>query len=213
MPQLTSAGLLNLAPVIPVVVLDEPAPAVPLAQALLAGGIPVIEITLRTPRALDVIRSITDGVPGAVVGAGTVTTPSRVRQAVAAGAQFLVSPGTTEPLLDAMDEAGLPCLPGVASVSEIMRLLERGRRELKFFPAEACGGRAFLKAVASPLPDARFCPTGGITAASAPLYRELDNVGCVGGTWLTPRDAVAARDWGRVRALAAEAAGLRSDHG
>lgn len=213
MPQLTSAGLLNLAPVIPVVVLDEPAPAVPLAQALLAGGIPVIEITLRTPRALDVIRSITDGVPGAVVGAGTVTTPGRVRQAVAAGAQFLVSPGTTEPLLDAMDEAGLPCLPGVASVSEIMRLLERGRRELKFFPAEACGGRAFLKAVASPLPDARFCPTGGITAASAPLYRELDNVGCVGGTWLTPRDAVAARDWGRVRALAAEAAGLRSDHG
>lgn len=213
MPQLTSAGLLNLAPVIPVVVLDEPAPAVPLAQALLAGGIPVIEITLRTPRALDVIRSITDGVPGAVVGAGTVTTPGRVRQAVAAGAQFLVSPGTTEPLLDAMDEAGLPCLPGVASVSEIMRLLERGRRELKFFPAEACGGRAFLKAVASPLPDARFCPTGGITAVSAPRYRELDNVGCVGGTWLTPRDAVAARDWGRVRALAAEAAGLRSDHG
>jgi 2-dehydro-3-deoxyphosphogluconate aldolase / (4S)-4-hydroxy-2-oxoglutarate aldolase len=207
MQPLTSAGLLSLAPVIPVVVLDEPAHATPLAQALLDGGIPVIEITLRTPRALDVIRSITDTVPGAVVGAGTVTTPGLVKQAVAAGAQFLVTPGTTEPLLDAMDDAGVPCLPGVASVSEVMCMLERGQRELKFFPAEACGGRAFLSAVASPLPDARFCPTGGITAATAPRYRELPNVGCVGGTWLTPRDAMAAQDWSRIRQLAAETTG------
>jgi 2-dehydro-3-deoxyphosphogluconate aldolase / (4S)-4-hydroxy-2-oxoglutarate aldolase len=204
MPLLTSADLLSLAPVIPVVVLDEPAHAVPLAQALLAGGVPIIEVTLRTPRALDIIRIITDNVPDAVVGAGTVTSPGLVRQAVAAGAQFLVSPGTTDRLLDAMDEAGVPSLPGVASPSEVMRLLERGQRDMKFFPAEACGGRAFLSALASPFPDARFCPTGGITPATAPLYRELANVGCVGGTWLTPRDAIATHDWRRIEKLAAE---------
>lgn len=206
MVPLTSAGLLSLAPVIPVVILDEPAHAVPLARALLAGGIPIIEVTLRTPRALDVITAISENVPGAVVGAGTVTTPGLVRQAVAAGARFLVSPGTTERLLDAMGEAEVPCLPGVGSASEVMRLLERGQREMKLFPAEACGGRAFLSAVASPFPDARFCPTGGITPATAPLYRELANVGCVGGSWLTPRDAIAAQDWRRIERLAAEAA-------
>ena len=142
--------------------------------------------------------------PGAVVGAGTVTTPDLVRQAVAAGAQFLVSPGTTGRLLDAMDDAGVPSLPGVASASEVMRMLERGQREMKFFPAEASGGRAFLSAMASPFPDARFCPTGGITPATAPLYRELSNVGCVGGTWLTPQDAIATQDWRRIEKLAAE---------
>jgi 2-dehydro-3-deoxyphosphogluconate aldolase / (4S)-4-hydroxy-2-oxoglutarate aldolase len=204
MAPLTSADLLSLAPVIPVVVLHDPADATPLAQALLAGGVSIIEVTLRTPRALDVIRIISDNVPGAVVGAGTVTTPGLVRQAVEAGAQFLVSPGTTDRLLDAMDDAGVPSLPGVASASEVMRLLERGQREMKFFPAEASGGRAFLSAMASPFPDARFCPTGGITPATAPLYRELDNVGCVGGTWLTPRDAIATQDWRRIEKLAAE---------
>jgi 2-dehydro-3-deoxyphosphogluconate aldolase / (4S)-4-hydroxy-2-oxoglutarate aldolase len=142
---------------------------------------------------------------------GASATPSQdgsatelVRQAVAAGAQFLVSPGTTEPLLDAMDDAGIPCLPGVASPSEIMRMLDRGRRELKFFPAEARGGLAFLRAVAAPLPEARFCPTGGITAATAPLYRQLENVACVGGTWLTPPDAIATQDWKRIRELTAK---------
>jgi 2-dehydro-3-deoxyphosphogluconate aldolase/(4S)-4-hydroxy-2-oxoglutarate aldolase len=204
MPPLTSADLLKLAPVIPVVVLDEPADAMPLAQALLAGGVAIIEITLRTPRALDAIRIITDNVPDAVVGAGTVTTPGLVRQAVEAGAQFLVSPGTTDRLLDAIDDAGVPYLPGVASASDVMRILERGQREMKFFPAEACGGRAFLSAMAAPFPDARFCPTGGITPATAPLYRELNNVGCVGGTWLTPRDAIATQDWRRIEKLAAE---------
>jgi 2-dehydro-3-deoxyphosphogluconate aldolase/(4S)-4-hydroxy-2-oxoglutarate aldolase len=204
MSTLTSADLLSLAPVIPVVVFDEPAHATSLAQALLAGGVPIIEVTLRTPRALDVIRAIRDTVPDAVVGAGTVTTPDLVRQAVAAGAQFLVSPGTTSRLLTAMDDAGVPCLPGVASVSEVMCLLERGQREMKFFPAEAAGGPAFLSAIASPLPGARFCPTGGITAATAGRYRALGNVGCVGGSWLTPRDALAARDWRRVEKLAAE---------
>jgi 2-dehydro-3-deoxyphosphogluconate aldolase / (4S)-4-hydroxy-2-oxoglutarate aldolase len=192
--------------VIPVVVPGEPALAVPLARALLAGGIGVIEITLRTPTALDAIRAITRHVPGIVTGAGTVTTPAQVRQAAGAGAQFLVSPGTTARLLDAMDEAGLPYLPGVATVSDIMRVLERGQREMKFFPAEACGGRAFLSAVAGPLPAARFCPTGGITPATAPLYRELGNVACVGGSWLTPPDAITAQDWPRIEKLAAEAA-------
>ena len=205
MSTLTSADLLSLAPVNPVVVFDEPAHAAPLAQALLAGGVPIIEVTLRTPRALDVIRAIRDAVPDAVVGAGTVTTPDLVRQAVAAGAQFLVSPGTTSQLLAAMDDAGVPCLPGVATASEVMRLLERGQREMKFFPAEAAGGWAFLNAIASPLPDARFCPTGGITPATAVRYRALDNVGCVGGSWLTPRDALATQDWQRVAKLAAEA--------
>lgn len=204
MPALTSADLLSLTPVIPVVVVDELAHAIPLAQALLAGGVPIIEVTLRTPRALDVIRIITDNVPEALVGAGTVTTPGLVRQAVAAGAQFLVSPGTTDRLLDAMDDAGVPSLPGVASASEVMGMLERDRRELKFFPAEACGGRTFLSAMAGPFPQARFCPTGGITTANAPLYRELDNVGCVGATWLTPRDAIATQDWRRIEKLAAE---------
>jgi 2-dehydro-3-deoxyphosphogluconate aldolase/(4S)-4-hydroxy-2-oxoglutarate aldolase len=204
MPPLTSADLLGLAPVIPVVILDEPAYAVPLAEALLAGGVPIIEITLRTPKALEAIRMITDNVPDAVVGAGTVTTPGLVRQAVDAGAQFLVSPGTTDLLLDAVDDAGVPCLPGVASASEVMRLLERGQREMKFFPAEASGGRAFLSAIASPFPDARFCPTGGITPATAPLYLALNNVGCVGGSWLTPRDAIATQDWRLVEKLAAE---------
>ena len=168
MPRLTSAGLLDLAPVIPVVILDEPAHAIPLARALLAGGVPVIEVTLRTPRALDVIRMISASVPDAIVGAGTVTTPALVRQAVGAGAQFLVSPGTTERLLDAMEDAEVPYLPGVASASEVMRVLERDQHEMKFFPAEASGGRAFLSAIASPFPDARFCPTGGVTPATAP---------------------------------------------
>ena len=206
MPSLTSVDLLSLAPVIPVVVLDEPAYAIPLAQALIAGGIPVIEVTLRTPRALDIIRIIADNVPDAVVGAGTVTTPSLVRAAVAAGARFLVSPGTTDQLLDAMDDAEVPSLPGVASASDVMRVLERGYREMKFFPAEASGGRAFLSALASPFPDARFCPTGGITPATAPLYRQLANVGCVGGSWLTPKDAIAAQDWRRIAELARETA-------
>jgi 2-dehydro-3-deoxyphosphogluconate aldolase/(4S)-4-hydroxy-2-oxoglutarate aldolase len=205
MAGLTSADLLTLAPVVPVVVLDDPADAVPLARALLAGGIPVIEITLRTPRALEAIRLLAESVPGAIVGAGTVTTPGLAGQAVDAGAQFLVSPGVTDRLLDAMDGTGVPYLPGVASVSEAMRVLERGQREMKLFPAEACGGRSFLKSISTVLPSARFCPTGGVTPDTAPLYRELPNVGCVGGTWLTPRDAIASQDWAYIEKLAFEA--------
>jgi len=205
MPRLTSADLLGIAPVIPVVVIDEPAHAVPLAQALLAGGIPIIEITLRTPGALNAIEMISRSLPDAVVGAGTVTSPGLVRQAIDAGAQFLVSPGLTDPLLAAMDDAGVPYLPGVATVSEVMRLLERGQREMKFFPAEASGGRAFLSAIEAPCPAARFCPTGGITPVTAPAYRELGNVGCVGGSWLTPRDAIVTQNWTRIKELAADA--------
>ncbi|MER5882510.1 bifunctional 4-hydroxy-2-oxoglutarate aldolase/2-dehydro-3-deoxy-phosphogluconate aldolase [Streptomyces sp. NPDC001941] len=204
-----SSSVLDLAPVVPVVVIDDAADAVPLAQALVAGGLAAIEVTLRTPAALDAIRAIADGVPGAVVGAGTVITPAQVADAVGAGARFLVSPGWTDGLLDAMKGSGVPFLPGVSTTSEVVALLERGVSEMKFFPAQAAGGTPYLKSLAGPLPQARFCPTGGISAASAPEYLALPNVGCVGGSWMLPADAVAARDWGRVEALAREAAALR----
>ncbi|MFB7495385.1 bifunctional 4-hydroxy-2-oxoglutarate aldolase/2-dehydro-3-deoxy-phosphogluconate aldolase [Streptomyces sp. NPDC056161] len=201
---------LDLAPVLPVVVLPDAADAVPLARALVAGGLPAIEVTLRTPAALDAIRAVTAEVPEAVVGAGTVLSRTQAAQACAAGAGFLVSPGWTEALLDAMAGSGVPFLPGVSTTSEVVALLERGVREMKFFPAQAAGGTAYLKALAGPLPQARFCPTGGIGPANAPEYLALPNVGCVGGTWMVPEDAVAARDWRRIEALAREAAGLRT---
>ncbi|MBU8549444.1 bifunctional 4-hydroxy-2-oxoglutarate aldolase/2-dehydro-3-deoxy-phosphogluconate aldolase [Streptomyces sp. Babs14] len=201
-------SVLDLAPVVPVVVVDDLADAVPLARALVAGGLPAIEVTLRTPVALDAIRAIAAEVPDAVVGAGTVVTAEQVAEVVAAGARFLVSPGWTDALLTAMRDSGVPFLPGVSTTSEVVALLERGVQEMKFFPAEAAGGTAYLKALAAPLPQARFCPTGGIGPASAPRYLALPNVGCVGGSWMLPKDAVADRDWGRVEALAREAAGL-----
>ena len=204
-----SASVLDLAPVVPVVVLTDAADAVPLARALVAGGLPAIEVTLRTPAALDAIRAIAAEVPDAVVGAGTVLTPAQVADSVAAGARFLVSPGWTGVLLDAMRASGVPFLPGVSTTSEVVTLLELGVREMKFFPAEAAGGTAYLKSLAGPLPQARFCPTGGIGPDSAPEYLALPNVACVGGSWMLPGDAVAAGDWGRVEALAREAAALR----
>ncbi|WP_033281890.1 bifunctional 4-hydroxy-2-oxoglutarate aldolase/2-dehydro-3-deoxy-phosphogluconate aldolase [Streptomyces sp. NRRL F-525] len=205
-----SFSLLGLAPVLPVVVIEDVADAVPLARALVAGGLPAIEVTLRTPVALEALRAIAGEVPGAVVGAGTVVAPGQVKECVEAGARFLVSPGWTELLLEAMQGSGVPFLPGVSTTSEVVALLERGVREMKFFPAQASGGTAYLKALAGPLPQARFCPTGGIGVDSAPDYLALPNVGCVGGSWMIPGDAVAARDWGRVEVLAREAAGLRS---
>ena len=209
--QLADGGsLLSLVPVVPVVVLDDLDHAVPVARALVAGGLPVIELTLRTPVALDAIAAIAAEVPEILVGAGTITSPELVSRAVKAGAQFLVSPGTTPGLLREMAWSGVPFLPGTATVSEAMAVLEAGYSEMKFFPAEASGGAAYLKSLASPLPAARFCPTGGITAASAPSYLSLPNVGCVGGSWLTPADALAAGDWDRVAALAREAAALAS---
>ncbi|MET8077506.1 bifunctional 4-hydroxy-2-oxoglutarate aldolase/2-dehydro-3-deoxy-phosphogluconate aldolase [Streptomyces sp. NPDC005303] len=203
------ASLLDLAPVVPVVVIADASDAVPLSRALVAGGLSAIEVTLRTPVALDAIRAIAEEVPDAVVGAGTVITPEQVRESVAAGARFLVSPGWTDVLLEAMRGSGVPFLPGVSTTSEVVALLERGVTEMKFFPAEAAGGTAYLKSLAGPLPQARFCPTGGIGAGNAPEYLSLPNVGCVGGTWMLPEDAVAARDWGRVETLAREASALR----
>ncbi|MER7774237.1 bifunctional 4-hydroxy-2-oxoglutarate aldolase/2-dehydro-3-deoxy-phosphogluconate aldolase [Streptomyces sp. NPDC096191] len=208
LPSSSATSVLDLAPVVPVVVVDDLADAVPLARALVAGGLPAIEVTLRTPVAVDAIRAIADEVPGAVVGAGTVITPDQVGEVVAAGARFLVSPGWTDVLLDAMRASGVPFLPGVSTTSEVVALLERGVREMKFFPAEAAGGTAYLKALAAPLPQARFCPTGGIGPGSAPEYLALPNVGCVGGSWMLPKDAVADRDWDRVEALARAAAAL-----
>lgn len=204
------ASVLDLAPVIPVAVIHDAALAVPMARALVAGGLPAIEVTLRTPAARGAIRAISDAVPEAVVGAGTVLAPSQVWEAVAAGARFLVSPGCTERVLDAMQASGVPFLPGVSTTSEVMDLLERGVEELKFFPAEAAGGPAYLRSLASPLPRARFCPTGGIDASRAPAYLALPNVGCVGGSWILPDDVVAAGDWGRVEELARQAAALGS---
>ncbi|WP_026413695.1 bifunctional 4-hydroxy-2-oxoglutarate aldolase/2-dehydro-3-deoxy-phosphogluconate aldolase [Actinomadura oligospora] len=202
--------LLDLAPVVPVVVLDDAEAAVPLARALVAGGLRAIEVTLRTDAAIGAIERIAAEVPDAVVGAGTVVTPSDAERSLEAGATFLVSPGCTPALRDAMTATGLPFLPGVSSASEAMALLEHGVTAMKFFPAEAAGGVPFLKALGGPLPQVRFCPTGGITPESAPRYLALPNVGCVGGSWLTPADAVRAGDWDRVTSLAKQAAALAS---
>ncbi|MEV7154240.1 MULTISPECIES: bifunctional 4-hydroxy-2-oxoglutarate aldolase/2-dehydro-3-deoxy-phosphogluconate aldolase [Streptomyces] len=201
-------SVLDLSPVVPVVVLPDASVAVPLARALVAGGLPAIEVTLRTPGALDAIRAIADEVPQAVVGAGTVITVEQVDACVTAGARFLVSPGWTPSLLDAMRASGVPFLPGVSTASEVVALLERGVRDMKFFPARAAGGTEYLRSLAGPLPQARFCPTGGIGPATAPEYLALPNVGCVGGSWMVPADAVAERDWARIEALARGAAGL-----
>jgi 2-dehydro-3-deoxyphosphogluconate aldolase/(4S)-4-hydroxy-2-oxoglutarate aldolase len=197
--------VLDAAPVIPVVVIEEAALAVPLAEALLAGGIGIIEITLRSPQALDAIASVAAQLPQMLVGAGTVCSADQAKAAAAAGAHFLVSPGSTDRLLDAMQEQGLPFLAGCATPSDMLRLLERGITEAKLFPATVVGGAALLRAVHGPLPHLRFCPTGGITAQTAPDYLALPNVGCVGGTWLTPPAALAAHDWELVRTLAEQA--------
>ncbi|MET8848736.1 bifunctional 4-hydroxy-2-oxoglutarate aldolase/2-dehydro-3-deoxy-phosphogluconate aldolase [Amycolatopsis sp. NPDC004625] len=199
----TGQDLLELSPVMPVVVIDDADDAVPTARALLAGGIGVIELTLRTPAALSAIERVATEVPEIVIGAGTVTAADHAKQAADAGAKFLVTPGCTDSVVDACFETGLPFLPGASTVSEAMRLAERGLTALKFFPAEASGGVAYLKSIAGPLPSLRFCPTGGITVASAPSYLALPNVGCIGGSWLT-----ASLDPATIEKLAAEAAAL-----
>ena len=199
----TGQDLLELSPVMPVVVIDDADDAVPTARALLAGGIGVIELTLRTPAALPAIERVAAEVPDIVIGAGTVTSPDQAKQAADAGAKFLVTPGCTDAVVDACFETGLPFLPGASTVSEAMRLAERGLTALKFFPAEASGGVAYLKSIAGPLPSLKFCPTGGITVASAPSYLALPNVGCIGGSWLT-----ASLDPATIEKLAAEASKL-----
>lgn len=195
-------------PVVPVVVIDDPEHAVPVARALARGGLPAIELTLRTPAALESIEVIAAEVPEVLIGAGTVTTPDQAADAVSAGAGFLVSPGSTPRLLDAMLETEVPFLPGVATVGEALEVWERGLTELKFFPAEAAGGRAFLRSLHGPLPQLRFCPTGGITAGNASDYLTLPNVACVGGSWLTTAATLDSRDWDTVERLAREARGF-----
>jgi 2-dehydro-3-deoxyphosphogluconate aldolase/(4S)-4-hydroxy-2-oxoglutarate aldolase len=196
-------------PVIPVLKIDRLANAVPLAHALVAGGLPAIEITLRTPDAVDAIRLVASEVPDAIVGAGTVLSARRYDEAVDAGARFIVSPGTTQELLDAARDAPVPFLPGAVTPSEIMGLREEGFSILKFFPAEQAGGAAFLKALASPLAGMRFCPTGGISLKNAGDYLGLANVVCIGGSWVAPDDLVAAGAWEKITLLAREASALK----
>ncbi|MBP1133992.1 2-dehydro-3-deoxyphosphogluconate aldolase/(4S)-4-hydroxy-2-oxoglutarate aldolase [Arthrobacter sp. PvP023] len=203
-----ATSILNVSPVIPVVTVDDPRHAVPLALALADGGVRIIELTLRTESALTSLKHIADEVPEILVGAGTVLTPAQADAAVAAGARFLVSPGVTPSLLDHMLELGLPLLPGVATVGEVMAVLERGLNAMKFFPAGPAGGPEYLAAIGAPIPQVQFCPTGGVSLSSAPAYLALPNVSCVGGSWLTPRTAIEDNDWKQVTKLAREAAGL-----
>ena len=201
--------LANHGPVIPVVVIERLELAVPMARTLVEAGVRVIEITLRTAVALAAIEAIAREVPEAIVGAGTVRSAADVAAAQSAGALFAVSPGWSQQVVGACRDLGLALLPGVATASEVMHAAEHGFRFLKFFPAGAAGGSALLKAWASPFADVSFCPTGGIDAASAPAYLALANVSVVGGSWLTPADALASEDWSRVGRLAREAMALR----
>lgn len=199
--------LCGLAPVIPVIVVEDVAHAVPLAEALVAGGLPVLEVTLRTPAALDVIKAMS-GVKGGIAGAGTLLNARDVRAAKAAGAQFGVSPGVTDEILEACEAEGLPLLGGVATVTEAMRMLARGYEVCKFFPAEANGGAPALKAFAGPLPQVSFCPTGGISPKNAPDYLALPNVLCVGGSWPVAPALLKEGRWDEVEALARTASQL-----
>jgi 2-dehydro-3-deoxyphosphogluconate aldolase/(4S)-4-hydroxy-2-oxoglutarate aldolase len=204
-----AAEICRLAPVVPVLVVEDLATARPLAQALVAGGLPALEVTLRTPCALDAIRAMAD-VPGGVVGAGTLLTPADVKAAKRAGARFGVSPGSSAAIIAACEEEGLPLLPGAVTATEIMALLEQGYTVQKFFPAEQSGGAAFLKSIGSPIPQVSFCPTGGVSLKNAPDYLALKNILCVGGSWVAPKEALAQGDWAKVTQLAAEAAALRA---
>ena len=203
------SAIAALAPVVPVLTIERTADAVPLARALVKGGLPVLEITLRTEAALAALAAIAAEVPDAVVGAGTVLQPRQFDDVTRAGARFAVSPGCTPALVAAARAAGLPFLPGIQTVSEAMVLAEQGFGLMKFFPADVAGGLAWLKAVAAPLAGLRFCPTGGVGADTAQTYLSLANVACVGGSWVAPRDAVAAGDWPRIERLAAAAAKLK----
>ena len=200
--------IVNLAPVIPVVLLEDAAQAVPLARALVAGGLRAIEITLRTQAAIAAIESIASEVEGAIVGAGTVLSKGQLIAAARAGAQFIVSPGVNADLLAAADDSPVPFLPGSATPSEAMALMDAGYTIQKFFPAEQSGGIAYLKALAAPVPAVSFCPTGGVDAKNAAAYLALENVVCVGGSWVTPKNALAANDFAQIEKLAHAASKL-----
>lgn len=202
-----AAEICSLAPIVPVLVVEDAALAQPLAKALVAGGLPALEVTLRTPAALEVISEMAK-VEGGVVGAGTLLTPEDVTNAVDAGATFGVSPGATDKLLYAAEEAGLPMLPGAATATEVMELLQRGYTVQKFFPAEAAGGAPALKAIGAPIPQVKFCPTGGVSPANVESYLSLPNVLCAGGSWVAPKDKVNSGDWAAITALAKEASAL-----
>ncbi len=200
---------LKLQPVVPVLIVEDAKTAVPLARALVAGGLKAIEITLRTQAALEAVRLVAQEVEGAVVGAGTILNAAHYAAAVEAGSQFIVSPGTTQELLDVARQSDIPLLPGAATASEVMALREEGYKVLKFFPAEQAGGAAYLKALSSPLAGTLFCPTGGISLKNAMDYLSLPNVVCVGGSWVAPKELVSAGDWAGITKLASEAAALK----
>ncbi len=202
------APLLRLAPVVPVLIVEQIEHALPLARALVKGGLPLLEITLRTEAALEAIEVIAAEVEGAVVGAGTVLNSGQLEAVAKRGAKFAVSPGVIDSLLAAAQDSPVPLLPGTANASDVMRLLDHGYHFMKFFPAEPAGGKSYLKALSSPLPSASFCPTGGIGLKNAPDYLALANVVCVGGSWVAPADAIASGDWPRIENLAREAASL-----
>ncbi|MEM8208741.1 bifunctional 4-hydroxy-2-oxoglutarate aldolase/2-dehydro-3-deoxy-phosphogluconate aldolase [Morganella morganii] len=202
---LSAQSVLNAAPVVPVIVIRELHQAVPLARALVAGGIRVLEVTLRTECAIEAIRAIAEEVPEAIVGAGTVINPEQLKAVTDAGAQFAISPGLTESLLQAADQGSIPLIPGIATVSELMAGMTYGLKNFKFFPAEANGGVKALKAISGPFPDIRFCPTGGISLNNYRDYLALSSVACVGGSWLVPEDALRDGDYDRITALAAQA--------
>ncbi|MES2757433.1 MAG: bifunctional 4-hydroxy-2-oxoglutarate aldolase/2-dehydro-3-deoxy-phosphogluconate aldolase [Pseudomonadota bacterium] len=204
---MTILDIMRTARVIPVIAIDDPEHAVPLAKALVAGGIRVLEVTLRTVHGLAAIRAMSE-VEGAIVGVGTLTAPAEFAAARDAGAVFGVSPGLTPALIEAARKSGLPLLPGVMTPSEVLAAREAGFRELKLFPAVPAGGVGMLSAIGGPIPDVTFCPTGGISIDSAPAFLALKNVACVGGSWLTPKDALAAGDWARITELARAAAAL-----
>ncbi|MBL0076355.1 MAG: bifunctional 4-hydroxy-2-oxoglutarate aldolase/2-dehydro-3-deoxy-phosphogluconate aldolase [Rhodocyclaceae bacterium] len=206
---LTIREIMQISPVMPVLVINREEDAVPLARALVAGGLRVLEITLRTSAALEAIRLIAEQVPEAVVGVGTVTRPEQFAQVKALGAVFAVSPGMTNPLIAAARAAELPFLPGVMTPSDVMRAMEAGLDALKLFPAEQAGGIGMLKAIGGPLPEMKFCPTGGVTVTSAPAYLALPNVGCVGGSWIAPADLVRSGNWAAITELARAASALR----
>lgn len=202
--------IMRIGPVIPVIVIDRPEQAVPLARALVDGGVRVLEVTLRTAAAYEAVEAIARQVSDAIVGVGTITRPEEFARSIDVGAQFGVSPGLTPALAEAARAKALPLLPGVMTPSDVIAARAAGYTELKLFPAQQAGGIGMLKALGGPFPDITFCPTGGITAASAPEFLALRNVACVGGSWLTPSDALAAGDWARITALAREAVKLRA---
>jgi 2-dehydro-3-deoxyphosphogluconate aldolase/(4S)-4-hydroxy-2-oxoglutarate aldolase len=208
---LTIKEIMTISPIVPVMVINNVEHAVPLAKALVKGGLKVLEITLRTPAALESIRRIKAEVPDAIVGAGTIINIETLNQAIEAGAQFIVSPGTTDKLIDAALATGVPLLPGIANPSDAMRLLEKGITAMKFFPAEAAGGIPMLKSIGAPIPQITFCPTGGVSQKNVKAYYDLPNVACVGGSWMCAANLVDAENWDEITRLSAEAIQLATN--